>query len=70
MTRTEIAANATRLSGKSRHGRKAIPLLVSLAAPVLGACSMTPVETASTTARTTAASTAVVRRYRLRSRQR
>ena len=55
MKRTEIAANATRLSGKSRHGRKAIPLLVSLAAPVLGACSMTPVETASTTAPSTAA---------------
>ncbi|MDU0339081.1 cell wall hydrolase [Bosea rubneri] len=53
MKRTEIAANATRLSGKSRHGRKAIPLLVSLAAPVLGACSMTPVETASTTAPST-----------------
>ena len=37
MKRTEIAANATRLSGNSRHGRKAIPLLVSLAAPALGA---------------------------------
>lgn len=55
MKRTEIAANATRLPGMSRHGRKAIPLLVSLAAPVLGACSMTPVETASTTAPSTAA---------------
>ena len=56
MTRTEIAANATRLSGKSRHGRKAIPLLVSLA-PVLGACSTAPVQTASTTTASPATTT-------------
>ncbi|PZN92441.1 MAG: cell wall hydrolase [Hyphomicrobiales bacterium] len=36
--------------GKIRHRRKAIPLLLVLAAPALGACSISPVETASTTA--------------------
>jgi spore germination cell wall hydrolase CwlJ-like protein len=68
MKRTEIAANATRLSGNSRHGRKAIPLLVSLAAPALGACSMTPVETASTAAQTTAASTGPKQSHEIRKR--
>lgn len=48
MKRTAIAANAVRFTGMSRYGRKAIPLLISLAAPALGACSMSPVETAST----------------------
>lgn len=48
MKRTMIAADAVRSLGKSRHGRKAIPLLISLAAPVLGACSTSPVQTAST----------------------
>jgi len=50
MKRTAIAANAARSTGMSRHGRKAIPLLISLAAPVLGACSTAPVQTASTAA--------------------
>lgn len=47
MKRTMIAANAAGSRGVRRYGRKAIPLLISLAAPVLGACSMSPVETAS-----------------------
>jgi spore germination cell wall hydrolase CwlJ-like protein len=50
MKRAVIAANAVRSTGRSRHRRKAIPLLISLAAPALGACSMSPVETASTAA--------------------
>ena len=50
MKRTMIAADAVRSLGKSRHGRKAIPLLIFLAAPVLGACSTSPVQTASTAA--------------------
>lgn len=47
MKRTVIAASTAGSIGMSRHGRKAIPLLVSLAAPALGACSMAPVQTAS-----------------------
>ncbi|WP_332682443.1 cell wall hydrolase [Bosea sp. (in: a-proteobacteria)] len=47
MKRTVIATNAVRSIGRSRYDRKAIPLLISLAAPALGACSMSPVETAS-----------------------
>lgn len=50
MKRAVIAADAVRFSGMTRYSRKAIPLLISLAAPALGACSMSPVETASTTA--------------------
>lgn len=50
MKRTAIAALGLRSGGVRRHGRKAIPLLISLAAPVLGACSLSPVETASTAA--------------------
>lgn len=50
MKRTVIATNAVRSIGLSRHRRKAIPLLISLVAPVLGACSMSAVETASTAA--------------------
>jgi spore germination cell wall hydrolase CwlJ-like protein len=50
MKRAVIAANAVRFFGLSRYRRKAIPLLISLAAPALGACSMSPVETASTAA--------------------
>jgi spore germination cell wall hydrolase CwlJ-like protein len=57
MKRTVIAANAVRFIGVSRHGRKAIPLLISLAAPVLGACSTAPVQTASTTTASTATTT-------------
>lgn len=48
MKRIAIAAQKLRPTGKSSSSRKAIPLLISLAAPVLGACSMSPVETAST----------------------
>jgi len=47
MKRAVIAANAVHFIGIRRHGRKAIPLLISLAAPALGACSVSPVETAS-----------------------
>jgi hypothetical protein len=50
MKRTVIATNAVRSIGMSRHRRKAIPLLISLAAPALGACGMSAVETASTSA--------------------
>lgn len=50
MKRAVIAANSVRFIGKSRYSRKAIPLLISLAAPALGACSMSPVETAATVA--------------------
>ncbi|KRE11301.1 hypothetical protein ASE63_20305 [Bosea sp. Root381] len=48
MKRAVIAAKTVRSIDKSRYGRKAIPLLIALAAPALGACSMSPVETAST----------------------
>jgi spore germination cell wall hydrolase CwlJ-like protein len=50
MKRTAIAAHGLRSGEKSRHGSKAIPLLIVLAAPVLGACSLSPVETAATSA--------------------
>ena len=50
MKRTAIAAHGLRSGEKSRHGSKAIPLLIVLAAPALGACSMSPVETAATSA--------------------
>ncbi|WP_244494978.1 cell wall hydrolase [Bosea sp. Root483D1] len=49
MKRAMIAANAVRSTAENRYGRKAIPLLISLAAPVLGACSTAPVQTAATT---------------------
>lgn len=47
MKRTMIAANAVRFTGMGP--RKTIPLLVALAAPVLGACSVSPVQTAANT---------------------
>ena len=50
MKRTAIAVHGLRSGGKIRHGSKAIPLLIVLAAPVLGACSLSPVETAATSA--------------------
>jgi spore germination cell wall hydrolase CwlJ-like protein len=50
MKRAVIAANAVRSIGMSRHRRKALPLLVLLAAPALGACSMSPAETGSAAA--------------------
>lgn len=50
MKRALIAADAVRSKGLSRYGRKAIPLLISLAAPALGACTMSAVDTASTSA--------------------
>ena len=46
--RAMIAAQAVRSAGFLRHRRKAIPLLIGLAAPALGACSLSPVETAAT----------------------
>lgn len=49
MQRAVIAIDAVRSLDRSRHGRKAIPLLISLAAPALAACSTAPVQTASTT---------------------
>lgn len=49
MKRNSIAATAVR-SCMMRHRRKAIPLLMALAAPALSACSTAPVPTASTTA--------------------
>jgi spore germination cell wall hydrolase CwlJ-like protein len=50
LKRATIAVRAARPMGKIRHRRKAFPLLIALAAPALGACSMSPVETASTAA--------------------
>ncbi|AZO76750.1 MULTISPECIES: cell wall hydrolase [unclassified Bosea (in: a-proteobacteria)] len=47
MKRTMIAANAVRFTGMGP--RKTIPLLVALAAPALGACSVSPVQTAANT---------------------
>ncbi|WP_439494005.1 cell wall hydrolase [Bosea sp. (in: a-proteobacteria)] len=46
--RAKTAAEAVRSAGFLRHRRKAIPLLMVLAAPALGACSVSPVETAAT----------------------
>lgn len=48
MKRAAIAAPGLLSGALRRPGRKAIPLLISLAAPALGACSMSPVETAAT----------------------
>lgn len=51
MKRAPIAAHGLRSSGVFRYGgRGSIPLLVALAAPVLGACSLSPVETAAVSA--------------------
>lgn len=50
MKRAVFAANTVRSTGLNRHARRAIPLLISLAAPVLAACSTSPVETASSAA--------------------
>ena len=44
--RAMIAAEAVRSAGR-RHRRKALPLLMVLAAPALGACSTSPLETAA-----------------------
>jgi spore germination cell wall hydrolase CwlJ-like protein len=52
--RAKTAAEAVRSAGFLRHRRKAIPLLMVLAAPALGACSLSPVETAATKPTTTA----------------
>ncbi len=48
MKRAVIAANAVRATATGP--RTAIPLLIALAAPLLGACSISPVETAATAA--------------------
>jgi spore germination cell wall hydrolase CwlJ-like protein len=53
--RAMTAAEAVRSAGFLRHRRKAIPLLIGLAAPALGACSLSPVETAATKPTPTAA---------------
>ena len=51
MKRAAIAAHGLRSNGVFRYGgRGSIPVLIALAAPVLGACSMTPVETAAVSA--------------------
>ncbi len=51
MKRTTITALGLRSDGASRYrGRGSIPLLIALAAPALGACSLSPVETAAVTA--------------------
>lgn len=51
MKRATIAALGLRRDGASRYGgRGSIPLLVALAAPALGACSLSPVETAAVSA--------------------
>ena len=53
--RATIAAEAARSAGPlRRHRRKAIPLLMVLAAPALGACSTSPLETAAAKAAPTA----------------
>ncbi len=46
--RAKTAAEAVGSAGFLCHRRKAIPLLMVLAAPALGACSLSPVETAAT----------------------
>lgn len=51
MKRAAIAAHGLRSGGVFRYGgRGSIPVLIALAAPILGACSMTPVETAAVSA--------------------
>lgn len=50
MKRAAIALHGLRSGEIRRHGSKAIPLLIVLAAPVLGACSLSPAETAATSA--------------------
>jgi spore germination cell wall hydrolase CwlJ-like protein len=52
MKRTAITATRLRLAGGVRKRSRSIPLMLALLAPALGACSMSPVETASTTAAT------------------
>jgi spore germination cell wall hydrolase CwlJ-like protein len=50
MKRSATAAHAVRPIDGARSGRRAVPLLIVLAAPALGACSVSPVETAATAA--------------------
>lgn len=51
MTRAAIAAHGLRSGGVFRYGgRGSIPLLIALLAPALGACSMSPAETAAVSA--------------------
>ncbi|UZF91735.1 cell wall hydrolase [Bosea sp. NBC_00550] len=53
MKRAAIAALGLRSDGALRYGGgRSIPLLIALAAPALGACSLSPVETAAVSART------------------
>jgi len=59
MKRTTIAALGLHSDGAFRSGgRRSIPLLIALAAPALGACSMSPVETAAVSAPATKNATA------------
>lgn len=63
MKRTTIAALGLRSNGAFRYGRRgSIPLLIALAAPALGACSMSPVETAAVSAPATKEPTAARKR--------
>jgi spore germination cell wall hydrolase CwlJ-like protein len=50
MKRSAFAATVVRSSDGARSGRRTLPLLLTLAAPMLGACSTSPVETAATKA--------------------
>ncbi len=49
MKRTAITATRLRLAGDARKRSRSIPLMLAMLAPALGACSLSPVETASTT---------------------
>ncbi len=55
MMRVAIAAKRRLRHGVVRHRRKSVPLLIALPGPALCACSMSPVETATTAAPATAA---------------
>lgn len=50
MKRIVIAAHGLRSNGVARRGSRSIPLLISLLAPALGACSVSPVQTAAVSA--------------------
>lgn len=63
MKRAAIAAHGLRSGGVFRYGgRGSIPILMALLAPALGACSMSPVETAAVSAPTTKEPTAARKR--------
>jgi spore germination cell wall hydrolase CwlJ-like protein len=62
MKRIVIAANGLRSNGVARRGSRSIPLLMSLLAPALGACSVSPVQTAAVSAPATKEPTAARKR--------